>query len=96
MHVSTCALCETHPAKWNDPASAENPSYASAQADALEKRVEELERGAVTLDELHARMLEMCGMCREIVCDVPDGVSRDAVKDRIRYCIGRLRMAAAA
>jgi len=88
-------MCETIPSTWNDPASAADPKLATAQGTALTHRVDELERGAVTIHELHARMLEMCSMCRGAVCDVPDGTTKEAVKDRIRFLVEKLRTARA-
>lgn len=96
MQGERCVLCETVAAKWNEPASAEDPAAGAAQIVALSRRLEELEHDATSPEELYRQMLHMCAMCQEVVYDVHEGATRDAIKDRIRFRIGRLRQSLAA
>ena len=82
-----CPMCETVPGRWNEPASAEHVEQAAA----LQKRVDELSRGELGVERLHARMLAMCAMCQAIVYDLQREGELDELIARIRFHVERLR-----
>jgi hypothetical protein len=84
-------MCETVPGRWNEPASAEHVEQAPAEAAALQKRMDELSRGELEVERLHARMLAMCAMCQAIVYDLQHQDELNELMDRIRFHIERLR-----
>ena len=91
MLQKLCPMCETSPGRWNQPAPAEHPEAAVAECAALERRLQELDRGLVTPERLYACKLAMCAMCQEIVRDVEQGRPNPQVGERIRFRIARLR-----
>lgn len=91
MRGAPCVLCGAPPARWNEPASAEHPEAASAQADALESARERIERGELDVATLHHEMLRMCAMCQEIVLDADRPEMTREVLGRIRFHVGALR-----
>ncbi len=88
---SPCWFCTAPRGRWNEPGSAEHPELAAAQLRALERWLEELERGRVTAACLHAELLRMCAMCQEVVADAGVGASAEELEGRLRFRIERLR-----
>jgi hypothetical protein len=91
LQGAPCVLCGTPPARWNEPASAEHPEVANAQADALDRARERIERGELDVTSLHHDMLRMCAMCQEIVLDADRPEMTREVLGRIRFHVGALR-----
>jgi hypothetical protein len=86
-----CFLCETVPARWNDPAVAADPSQAGPERAGLERRYAELASGRTAPEELHAHLLQMCAMCQEMLLDNGECVSRERLLSLLDFRIHRLR-----
>jgi hypothetical protein len=86
-----CVLCGAPPARWNEPASAEDPEAACEQVASLERCLAAIEAGRVDVRQLHRDMLRMCAMCQEVVLDADRPEMKGEVVRRLRFRIDALR-----